>query len=224
MAGFNLFAEQTSVSQNEGWRATRGTKRGELFIATNYFGWVLEGKVFAANAGDVTTGISGHTAIDADQPEMAVRVPDGTIAIPIQLYCSLETGSATLGVGGMMCAVSGIDVGNGTSTAVDIVNLRLDAPSASSCVAREAYTANGTDPLTAGNFIELLRQGFILDSDAATSGFTVPTLVWRAIDCGGASPIVMDAGSILVYAEHAPTAPTVFAGAMWGEFSESGFI
>lgn len=218
------FVQQQNVNRGAdgSFAGLRMTRDGSPIVIPWMQALVLEGRVFAANFGTITTPIAGHTAVDADQPEGAVRVPDGTIGIPLYLTGTVETGSTTLGVGGVMFAVSNIDVGNGTSTAVTPVNMRLDAPIAVASTVRSAYTGNGTDPLTAGNFIELDRQGFILDSDAATSGFVVPRLVWTVGD--SPFPVVADAGSILFYAEHANNAPSVYGAAIWAELSESAVL
>lgn len=210
----------TRVTGSGGLRLARGTRDGAIFSAPWIQALVFEGRVFGINAGTVTTPIAGHVAVDADQPEAAVRIPDGTVGIPLYLTATVETGSTTLGVGGLMFAVSNIDVGNGTSTAATPFNLRMDNLVATAATARTAYTGNGTDPLTAGNYIELDRQSFALDSDAVTSGFWIPRLTWSA-QGNGLTPVVMDAGSILFYAEHANNAPSVYGTLVWAELSET---
>lgn len=208
----------TRPGADTGYVAWRGLRDGTGIIVPWFQALVFEGRVFGVHIGSVTTPISGHTAIDADQPEAAVRVPDGTEALPLFLSATVETGSTTLGVGGLMFAISNIDVGNGTSTAETPFNLRIDNPVATAVTARSAYTGNGTDPLTAGNFLELARQGYLLDSDAATSGFAVPRLQWSIQNA--IAPVIVDAGSLLFYAEHANNAPSVYASLVWVEFTE----
>ena len=69
----------------------KGTRDGALSVAPWYQVLVTEGRVFGIHAGSVTTPLAGHTGADADQPEAAIRIPDGTVGMPI--FCAM---SATL--------------------------------------------------------------------------------------------------------------------------------
>ena len=83
--------------------------------------------------------------------------------------------------------------------------------------AAHTYTGNGTDPLTAGNFLELARATALIDSDAATSGIIPPTLKWTAMD--DLVPLLAEAGSLLAYGEAA--ANTLFATLIWAELADA---
>jgi hypothetical protein len=182
---------------------------------------VFEGRVFGMHAGSVTTPIAGHAAIDADQPEASVFFADGTAAIPVSIRATMETGATTLAQGGMMCAVSNISVAAGTSTAVTPFNLNMSSLGiVTGGTAQQAYTGNGTDPLTAGNFLELARVSAVVDADAATSGLVLPSLSWN-IGEAVAAPLIQDIGSILLYGEAA--ANTLFGQIVWAELPESFF-
>jgi hypothetical protein len=177
--------------------------------------------VFGMHAGSVTTPIAGHAAIDADQPEASVFFADGTAAIPVSIRATMETGATTLAQGGMMCAVSNISVAAGTSTAVTPFNLNMSSLGiVTGGTAQQAYTGNGTDPLTAGNFLELARVSAVVDADAATSGLVLPSLSWN-IGEAVAAPLIQDIGSILLYGEAA--ANTLFGQIVWAELPESFF-
>lgn len=216
----NLFAQQESVARtgaDGAWKAWRGLRGGEGIVVPMFQTLVLEGLVYGMHAGSITTGIAGHAAADADQPEIAIRVPDGTEAMPLFLDAATESFETTLGIHGLMFAVSNIDVGNGTSTGVTPFSLRLDNPAASACTARHTYSANGTDPLTSGNFLELGRSAGNFDSDAATSGIKGLNL---SVSCyNQPMPVIVDAGSILGYGEGGTTANFYFR-AIWAEFTE----
>lgn len=210
--------ESIALAADGQWTAARGLRDGALITAPWFQALVFEGRVFSAHAGSVTTGIAGHASVDADQPEMAVRVPDGTEALPLFLKAETQSFETTLGVHGVMFAVSNIDVGNGTSTAVpEVLNMRLDAPIAVASTVRHTYSANGTDPLTAGNFIELDREAGNYDSDPATSGIKGLSLVVSALL--RPMPVIVDAGSILGYGEGGTTA-NFFFHMVWAEFTE----
>ncbi len=141
--------------------------------------------------------------------------------IPIFITAAQETGATTLAQGGMMCAVSGINVAAGTSTVVTPFNLKMVSVGVSVVAAAAvAYTGNGTDPLTAGNFLELKRVSSVIDADAATSGLIPPVLEWAA-GTAVACPLVEDIGSILLYGEAA--ANTLFGTILWAELAQSAF-
>lgn len=219
MSDMRVYGKQFNVAAGADgtWVGLRGLRDGSVVEVPWVQALVLEGRVFGVQAGGVTTPIAGHAAIDADQPEIAVRVPSGASVVPLSARMAMETGATTLAQGGMMVAVSGIDVGAGTSTSFTPFPLNFNAPRASSCLAHHTYTGNGTDPLTAGNHIELARVSAVIDADAATSGIIPPTLKWTAFD--DIAPLIAQVGSFLGYGEAA--ANTVFATLIWAEFDAS---
>lgn len=199
----------------------RMLRDGAGIVVPWYQALVFEGRVFGIHAGSITTPIAGHAAIDADQPEAAVFFADGTAAIPMFINAAMETGATTLAQAGMMCAVSNISVGAGTSTAATPFNLNMtSAGITTGATAGVAYTGNGTDPLTAGNFLELRRASAVIDADAATSGIIPPVLEW-SVATAGVAPLIQDIGSILLYGEAA--ANTLFGTIVWAELPETAF-
>ena len=223
MSDLRVFAEQFNVGRSvDGWRALRGLRDGSAITVPWMQALVFEGRVFGINAGTITTPIAGHAAIDADQPEAAVFIAAaGTAAIPLFITAAMETGATTLAQGGMMCAVSNISVGAGTSTAATPFNLKMTGVGYSTAAtAGVAYTGNGTDPLTSGNFLELKRVSAVIDADAATSGIIPPVLEW-SIGNSPVAPVVENIGSILPYGEAA--ANTLFGTIIWAELPETAF-
>jgi hypothetical protein len=221
VSDIRFLAKQLGAGRsNDGnYVAGRATRDGALFTAPWFQALVFEGRVFGIHAGSVTTPIAGHAAIDADQPEVAVRVPTGAAVLPLSIRMAQETGATTLAQGGMMAAVSNIDVGAGTSTSATPFNLNMNTPRSTVVTAATAYTGNGTDPLTAGNFLELARVSSVIDADAATSGIIPPTLKWSAFD--DIAPLITQVGSLLAYGEAA--ANTLYATLIWAEFDHSDF-
>ena len=146
---------------------------------------------------------------------------DGTAAIPVSIRGAQETGATTLAQGGMMCAVSNISVAAGTSTAVTPFNLNMtSAGIVTGATCAQAYTGNGTDPLTAGNYLELARVSSVIDADAATTGIVPPSLSWN-IGESVAAPLIQDIGSLLFYGEAA--ANTLYVQMIWAELPETFF-
>jgi hypothetical protein len=219
---------QSSVARgggNEGTSAQLRTLRDGTLISIPWIqALVFEGRVFGVHIGDITTPIAGHATIDADQPEGSVFfAAAGVSAIPISIRATMETGATTLAQAGMMCAVSNINVAAGTSTSrtASIFNFKMNSLGiATTAAAAQAYTGNGTDPLTAGNFHELARVSAVIDADAATSGIVPPNLLWTASDAI-AAPLVQNIGSILLYGEAA--ANTLFGQIVWAEVPDTFF-
>jgi hypothetical protein len=201
--------------------AFRTTRDGAQIMVPWLQSLVFAGRCFGIHVGSVTTPIAGHAAIDADQPEGSVFfTATGTSVLPISIRATMETGATTLAQGGMMCAVSNINVAAGTSTAVTPFNLKMTSVGiTTAATAAQAYTGNGTDPLTAGNFLELARVSAVVDADAATSGIVLPSLYWSAD--GAVAPLVEDIGSILLYGEAA--ANTLFGQITWAELPSTYF-
>lgn len=223
MSDVRLLADQVDIGFTEENRLVpwRGLRDGTGITVPWYQSLVFAGRAFGIHAGSVTTPIAGHAAIDADQPEAGVWFADGTAALPIYISAAQETGATTLAQGGMMCAVSNIAIGAGTSTAATPFNLNMTSTGyTTGATAGVAYTGNGTDPLTAGNFLELARVSSVIDADAATSGIIPPVLMWSAANTGLA-PLIQDIGSILLYGEAA--ANTLFGTIIWVELPESMF-
>jgi hypothetical protein len=222
MSDGRVYAKQLSVgrSADNNYVAQRALRDGSAVSAPWIQALVFEGIVFGMHFGSVTTPIAGHAAIDADQPEAAVRVLSGAAVLPLSARMSMETGATTLAQGGMLVAVSNIDVGNGTSTDYTPFSLNLNTPVATAVVARHTYTGNGTDPLTAGNHLDLARQSAVIDADAATSGIIPPQLRWSALE--DIAPLISQVGSFLAYGEAA--ANTLFGTLIWAEFNHSDFI
>lgn len=199
--------------------ALRTIRDGSLINLPWIQSLVFAGRAFGIHAGSVSTPIAGHAAIDADQPEWAVRIPDGTVGVPLYVSMVNEAAGTTLAQGGMMTCISNIDVGAGTSTAATPFNLSMRSTVATTATAAVAYSGNGTDPLTAGNFLEIARIGTHHDLDAATSGLNFPVLRWEAGN--SVAPLIQDAGSFLGYGEAA--ANTLYATALWAELDETYF-
>ena len=221
MSDFRALAKQSAGSwgRDGNFVGARALRDGTLFGAPWELALIMEGKVFGSNAGDVSTGIAGHATITAAQPELAVRATsDSLVIIPIAFECLAQSFEITLGIHEVMFAASNIDVGAGTSTAETAFNLNMSSAAATSATIRSAYTANGTDPLTAGNFYELGRNAGNFDSDAATSGITGLRLAWSMRN--GNVPIIARTGSLLGYGGGGTTA-NFFFNAVWAELTQA---
>jgi len=202
------------------WREVRLTPSGAILQVPWVQALVFEGVVFGFQFGSVSTGINGHAAVDPDQPEIAINIPDGIAGLPLQITASAE-GTTTLGALDLLAAVSDVLSGAGTSTAGTAVNLRLDAPRGPSASVYHTFSGNGTDILTAAHHLELQRVHQLVDTDAATSGLVFARLDWSALT--HIAPVILDGGTIGVFVEGQAAACSGFATPIWAELSESAF-
>lgn len=138
-------AERGSVTRvSEGVQLQiRGTRDGAIFTADWYEAHALEGRVFGANMGAVTTPIT-FLVTAANRPDAWIRVPDGTMILPLSINIVLEDFAGTDTE--MDVRIAQNDIGNGTSSAADIGprSMRTDAPVSSNCVARQLATGDTT--------------------------------------------------------------------------------
>lgn len=121
----------------------RGTRDGALFVANWYEAHALEGRIFSANMGSVTTPLT-FLITAANRPDGWLRVPDGTMIIPLVCTVALEAFAGTVTEIDVRTAQN--DIGNGTSSAASIgpqAN-HTGAPYASTVVARQLATADTT--------------------------------------------------------------------------------
>jgi len=222
MSDFRAFAAQTTVSRTTDGRfvGARSLRDGSMFHAPWELALVMEGKVYGANAGVITTGIAGHATADGDQPEIAIRAAADTLVIlPLYLEAGTQSFETTLGIHSVFWAMSPTDVGNGTSTGFTPVQLNLSSANAAAAVCRTAYTGNGAaDPLTT-TWYEFGRAAGNFDSDAATSGILGLRMCWSTKN-DAAIPILARTGCITGYGEGGTTANFFFT-AKWAEFTQA---
>lgn len=130
--------------------------------------WKLEGRVFYAQQGDAGTKLDWvETAYDVDQPQFALRIPQGTLVIPLALNLTVEdTSGAT--EGHVIWSTTTNDIGDSaTSVSAPIVNYRRDALYSSSCTARSLYTNNAA---AATGLVEVKRWYIPFASALVTDG------------------------------------------------------
>jgi hypothetical protein len=173
---------------------------------------IMGGHAYAVNRGTATTPISfAKTAYDEDQPQLVVRVPSGTVIVPIALEVSLEDSAGT--DNGIVWGVSENDVGAGTSTAITGRNMRSDAPNSTGCTIQRDYTGNAT---AVSNMVEHIRDGYAF-ADATTD----PIKTFRYSVKDTPMPMLVGAASLILWVWGASTAPSGFATVKWVELTSS---
>ena len=211
MTNLNALVNNTSVSRTGlGWTNLRSTPDGALYTRDIGGSLGVEGRIFAANMGLVTTALAtaATTAIVNTTPHAWIRVPDGTAIVPLYARIVVESQSITT-QGEISLLIAQNDIGNGTSSAADsgIIALNTAAPVTSACTARQLATGAATAPT---NPLELTRFSFA--ASAVNQAFE-----WDARSLG-VYPVVRGAGSWAIYL--GGNAVVYYAQMIWAEFPE----
>jgi len=189
-------------------------KQGALIIQDQILEWAMLGRTFHAQQGDAGTLVDfAETAYDEDQPQFALRVPTGKIAIPLSLILTFQDQAGT--DNHVVWSTTTNDIGDGTSTAATISAMRRDAPHSSGCTARSLYTANAT---AATGLIEIAR---FLDPFVAAAGSMSPK-EWN-IRLAAAIPILVGPATLQMHV-FGSAAPAGFGEYVWAEFDTPALV
>lgn len=214
MEGYNVFVKNRSVSfAGDGtYVYARGTPDGSCYVAPFNFGYAIDGRLFGASFGSVSTPLAtpATTSITAQRPQAWIRVPSGTLVVPARIAITVESAGATT-QGEIALATSQNDVGNGTSSAGPTpVCLNADATRTSNCTARQLATGDVTAEVGLHEF-----DRFSFAASAANQKF-----VWSAQESGLYMPLMGDA-SLLIYI--GGNAVNFFADVQWYELTSTDF-
>lgn len=209
MRGYTALAP--GLAGDNTWLGAHADRYGNMYDLLAEFGFSANGQLFGCHFGTVTTPLTtaATTAIVAQQPQAWVRVPDGTLIVPVGCNIVVEATGATT-QGEISIAIAQNDVGNGTSAAgtSGAISLNTAVPRASLCTPRQLATANVTAET---NLLELDRYTFA--ASAVNQKF-----VWNA-RTQAIVPFLRGPASFLMYL--GGNATTFFAQMQWLEFSES---
>lgn len=215
MSDTRLYVKNTSVGRAgpSTWVGAHATPDGAAYVAPWALSLGLEGKLFGAHFGTVTTPLAtpATTAIAAQRPQAWVRVPDGTLIVPLNVEITVETAGATT-QGEISIAMTQNDIGNGTSSAGTSGALPMNtaALSASNCTCRQLATGDTTAET---NLLELKRFSFA--ASAVNQVFS-----WNPGHLG-ITPVVRGGGTLAIYI--GGNAVNFFAQVQWAEVTESDY-
>lgn len=191
------------------------TKKGAVITQDQLLEWAIQGRTFHAQQGDAQTLVSfAETTYDEDQPQFALRVPQGRIVIPLSLSVVFQDQAGT--DTHIVWSRTTNDIGDGTSTALTVSPMRTDAPHSSACYARSLYTGNAT---AATGLIEIIR---FLDPFAAVAG-SMKRYEWN-IRQAAAIPILVGPATLQLHVDATTTAPAGFGEYVWAEFDTPSLV
>jgi len=181
----------------------QSTVDGSLLTASWIQQKVLEGRVFCAQAGLLTTAITWTATATNDQtkPAMFLHVPDGTTVIPLEISMYFEAyGTNAQAELEAITGTGGVSAGG---TAMTITNMRSDANVTSLCTATSDITG-GTACTANVNAFWRDGQQFAITKTTAKADASIydpNKFVWRHSDslvapvCKGASQLMVTQGS-----------------------------
>jgi hypothetical protein len=188
------------------------TRDGAQYSADWLMALALEGRIYTASVGTITTPIT-FGAFDADQPELALLVPATHLILPLSIQVHIEDAAGTDNE--IFFITSTATVTAGTSTAVTPVNHLVGNTSVSGCTVLTAYSGNGTDPYT-GTTNEFWRTGYAF-ADTTVGPHKVYSWNWRDY-----APIaVTGVGSLVGYVSATTTQMNGFIKVTWAELPAS---
>jgi len=177
----------------------RAMRDGTLLSADWILAKTIQGRLFCAQAGLLTTEITWTATATNDQtkPAMFIDVPSGTTIFPLEISLYMEAyGSNAQFECEAITGTGGVSAGG---TAMTITNMRSDAPYTSNCT--------GTSDITGGTACTTNLSAFWRDGaqfaitktgGSATVAATDPNkFVWRYKD-GLYCPIVVGHGQLMV--------------------------
>lgn len=203
---------QRQTSDTDNWAAWRGTRDGAPSVIDWATARSMEGRVFGANMGSLTTPLT-FLVYGANRPDAWLRVPDATAIIPLYVNVALEDAAGTDTE--IFIIVAANDIGNGTSTAATAgpVSWRTDAPVTSAVTARHLATADTTAATTP---IEVFRTTY---GSAEGTGNDARNVLWAP----RVPPVLMGPASLIVYVAATTTQATGFVQFAWVEVPENMF-
>jgi len=218
-------AQQTSAKQGESEGADvflRALRDGSMVLADWKQAAVMGGFGFMTHTGAFSTGVAGGgsaAVIDADRPNFTLSIPDGISVVPLRIGVHVITGAPA--DANELEILIAVDVNQamataGTATADTIYNMNTLASRASTCIARDTYSATlGADPSLE---LELARKVLIYDLVSTGTIGVIMDLVYEPQN----PPIINGPAALYVHFGGA-AASTGYVDATWLEFTESTF-
>ena len=197
------------VTQN-----ARGTRDGALFTADWKQALVMEGRVWVANMGSVTTPLT-FLVTAANRPDAWLRMPSATAVIPLRVEAVLEAAAGTVTELDLRMAYN--DIGNGTSSAATVGPVNYSPNNAgaltSAVIPRQLATADTTAETTP---ISIHRVTFPL---AQATGLVPYVDLFEPIVC----PILIGPATLELFIAATTTQATGFVQMIWAELPSTMF-
>lgn len=204
----------------------RALRDGSTIVSNWKEAAIMGGFGYTATLGAFSTGATGGgvgSTIDLDEPEMIVRIPNGTSLLPLCIRCSVTPGIWSDGNEvEILVAVDQDNTGGattaGASTTGSVYNLNTLCGKSSTCTVENQHT--GTMDADPALDIELAHSVYIADGDGTEADFK-----WSRIELvyePKNPPIINGPALLIIYFGGSVTAHG-YLSTSWLEFPESAF-
>jgi len=194
IAEYTTGIQPGTFDKDDAFSKIQGTRDGAPFSADWVLARCLEGRVFVANSGTVTSPASfGAGSIAEQEMDLFISVPSGTTIGILEVAIKMETFGTDAIFECMAKTGTGGTVGVGTS--VTPRNLRSDAPVTSLCTITGSATTSSGVALTG---VEFFRDGLARAKTITTFGSTATLkqkFVWNHKDAGYVPVVVGGTGT-----------------------------
>ncbi len=191
----------------------------------NEIQWIKDGRVFQARHGALSDGIVFETDLVRQTPDLLVRVPGGTVIVPLRVTVTWEvTGTAVA-----QCLISSCDndPGNSNMTQFTPVNLNTRFADETGSKVTAYVTSTGATGTAPSNPCDLYRMYVQPDIDATTGG-QFDQAVYSPLHGKGLPAVIGSSGNqinaFMVHPAQAATgSPLGYIIATWAEFTFEEF-
>lgn len=188
----------------------------------NELQWVKEGRVFQARHGELTTPVAFETDIVRQTPDMMVRVPPGTVIIPLRVLVVAEATGAEV----FQCVISACDndPGIANSTAFVPVNQNTRFAAQGSKV-NCRITATGSSGTAPSNVTDLMRVYVQARIDAINEAAPFEQVVYDPLRGRGIPAVIGSNINVNAFMIHPAngTNSTGYIISSWAEFTYDEF-
>lgn len=190
----------------------RINNRAEQVTIDQYQQWVADGVVFQANNAAIESGTVSVTTFNAGgtNPFFSMTVPSGSTMIPLEISIT-QDGTVAGNAWDLYIAYENADLFSSGGTAVSVNNMRTDDPNTTSMT----NVLTGAT-LTAPTDDRGIHSG-IYTQNVDDPKHSDDSFYWSART--RLAPIIVGAGTFVIYAWVTGTAPTLFFRVVWAEFS-----
>lgn len=205
------------TADSDAWKGLRCTRVGELFTANWVQSLLFQGRIFVSSDADENDRVTGQTSYAATTPTFLLKVPTGTVAVPLQVNLG-QAGTAAGGDISVVLAFDNIERYSTGGTSEAVKSLRTDAPVSNSCLLYSGATA-----ANAGACRTLLSVGEIpAVAGAGTAKREDSLLVFSAFQ-QFIPPVLVGPSAFLVFSYAASTGPSWEWSIVWAEMPTSDF-
>ena len=183
--------------------------------------WVAEGRVFESRHGELSTDVAFETDLVMQTYDLAVRVPAGTVIVPLRVQVAVETKSAEV----FQCIVTTSDNDPGITNHSKFTPLNLNTRYINNSSACTSYiTATGSSGTAPTNIAELHRVYVQANIQAINESATFDQVVYSPLHGKGLVGIVgsdTEATAFMVQAGGGTVLGYIIAA--WAEFTYDEF-